>query len=237
MNKETQLAEAKRMAKMFLNLPVTSGEIPIFVQHPFFENAVLMDKDGLFDVFEESERYKQFKLEFFDRMISQRTNIGDIVTVLRKPYQLVFLNFLLKGKIISKKECGNLLANNWSLIEVLNHDKNVTKLQVLSWIKAADKEILMNPAERAIYDSLPDSVTAYRGCKSAKGIKGLSWTLSRDVAEFFKDRFGKGKLYQAQINKADVIAYLNDRDEHEVIVDYRKLLNIIEVTKAHQESC
>lgn len=229
MDKTNQLLGAKQNAKLFLNLPVAPSEIPFLVYHPFIETSVIMDSAGTFDINQEPNRFQEFKKTFCSQMIEPQTEISGILNIFRKPYRLTYLKYLLDNKIISKKECGNLLAANWTLIEILNHDKNVTKQQVLSWIKAADKDVLMNSDDLAVYKSLPETVTIYRGCQSSKSVRGLSWSLNQKIAEFFKNRFGAGHIYSAKINKLDILAYINTRKEEEIIVDYRKLVEIKEI--------
>jgi hypothetical protein len=43
---------------------------------------------------------------------------------------------------------------------------------------------MMNRAERATYDSLPELLTVYRGCFTHNK-EGMSWSLDRKVAEKF----------------------------------------------------
>ena len=61
---------------------------------------------------------------------------------------------------------------------------------------------------------LPESVTVYRGGTA----DGLSWTLSRKVAEFFAERTG-GMVHQRTIDRASILFYSNGREEQEVIFD------------------
>ena len=78
---------------------------------------------------------------------------------------------------------------------------------------------------------MDDTVTIYRGVTSHNqtNIKALSWTLDRDKAEWFAHRFGEnGTVYEAQIDKENILALFNGRNEAEVIVDPRHLKNIIE---------
>ena len=80
----------------------------------------------------------------------------------------------------------------------------------------------MDEEEYAVYQSLEDPVTVYRGVTSynAKNIKALSWTLDRDTAEWFAHRFGEeGTVYEAQISKEHILAFFNGRNESEVVVD------------------
>lgn len=94
-------------------------------------------------------------------------------------------------------------------------------------------------------EQLPESVrnnevfTIYRGgCQDLQHVKNsLSWTLERDVAEWFIERnhfrsrfmpIGEQHLYCAEIAADDVIAYLNNRDEFEIL-QYRKIRNVREL--------
>lgn len=92
-------------------------------------------------------------------------------------------------------------------------------------------------------DELPEAVreneifTVYRaGCEPIeKAQYRMSWTLSRDVAEWFANRheyFGHPEqhIYCAAITAAGVIAYIGDRSEFE-IVQYRQVKNIMEVPR------
>lgn len=67
-----------------------------------------------------------------------------------------------------------------------------------------------------------DTLTVYRGGNSASVPydKSYSWTLSENVANFFAIRRGDGPAYiaQGEVSKKDVIEYLNDRNEQEIIV-------------------
>ena len=54
--------------------------------------------------------------------------------------------------------------------------------------------------------------------------KGLSWTLSRKKIQTFEDRWeeqgiGRGKIYVTETTKKDILVYLKDRQEEEVILD------------------
>lgn len=88
-----------------------------------------------------------------------------------------------------------------------------------------NREKLMNADELEFYNSLPDKFTIYRGgTKSeAKSKKyGVSWTLNKAIAEKFQNvkqlRDGKAMIvHELEINKSEAIAYLNERQEEEII--------------------
>ena len=89
-------------------------------------------------------------------------------------------------------------------------------------------------------DALPESVrgldtfTIYRGSSSDISRASLSWSLSYDVAEWFARRNNflyqlPVHVYQATIKADKVIAYLNEREEFE-IVQYRNVKDVQEIT-------
>ena len=79
--------------------------------------------------------------------------------------------------------------------------------------------------------------TVYRAGQESinAAAESASWTLWRDVAEWFAERHeyfrqGKQHLYKATISADDVIAYTNGRSEFE-IVQYRGVRNIEEISR------
>ena len=230
MNKEIQLQRAKSLATTFLHIPMTSTAFsPVVVMHPFFESAFLHDKQGIFNAQIEEARYDKYLIHFRDNAINKREDLSDLLALIRKSYRLTYLLYMMKEKIITKKECGNLLAEQWIIIENLSTDTNVRKGTVLSWIMVADKDKLMDKAELKKYNAFPEVLTVYRGCGTTKALKGMSWTLSEEKARWFADRFATGRggvTYRAKIKKEDIVAYTNNRGEQEVIVDYRKIFDV-----------
>lgn len=58
-------------------------------------------------------------------------------------------------------------------------------------------------------------------------MRALSWTLDENVAQWFAQRYGEqGTVYQAQIHKDHIYAIFTGRNESEVIVDPKHLINI-----------
>lgn len=91
-------------------------------------------------------------------------------------------------------------------------------------------------------DALPESVrdldtfTIYRGSSSdiSRAPLSLSWSLSYDVAEWFARRNNflyqlPVHVYQATIKADKIIAYLNYRNEFEVL-QYRNIKDVQEIT-------
>lgn len=74
-------------------------------------------------------------------------------------------------------------------------------------------------------EAMPDELTIYRGtCAPDQAGSGLSWTLDRGKAVWFARRFanldghtGAPVLLTGTVSKADVLGYLTDRGEDEII--------------------
>lgn len=87
------------------------------------------------------------------------------------------------------------------------------------------REFLMNEDERIFFNTLPKNIRIYRGC-SIQEIKSgkfrFSWTLNKDVADFFAHKYSRNSLIKSEVvqktvSKSKLIAYFNDRDEEEVL--------------------
>lgn len=85
------------------------------------------------------------------------------------------------------------------------------------------KELVMNEEELKYYNNLPDKVTLYRGCSTGENRSdscfGISWTTSREVAEFFAFRYTqRGRaVYSVQVDKKYIKAIFLERNEFEAI--------------------
>lgn len=66
-------------------------------------------------------------------------------------------------------------------------------------------------------------ITIYRGVAQGRVKIGLSWTDDLDQAKWFQHRFGEGNtLLQLNVQKKDIIAYFNTRNEKEILLDVLK---------------
>lgn len=78
---------------------------------------------------------------------------------------------------------------------------------------------------RRVYQELPPYVEIYRGCNASEETDGygLSWTLRRDIAEFFAfrhmgDTFPDNRaVYKTTVRKEEIRAVFMERNEHEII--------------------
>ncbi|MBQ8627382.1 MAG: HD domain-containing protein [Agathobacter sp.] len=88
----------------------------------------------------------------------------------------------------------------------------------------------------SVLSGMPDIITIYRGqTKAGTPLeKAHSWTLDRNIANFFATRRGKDKaeIITATVSKKDVVEYISDRGEKEVLVRYKDL-NIVGTTELY----
>jgi hypothetical protein len=88
----------------------------------------------------------------------------------------------------------------------------------------AGKDKLMSPEDFNFYTSLPDQITIYRGGGIQEPEKGygISWTLNMHIAEKFvriKKHLSDEQMvvHRLVIQKSKATAYLNNRNEEEII--------------------
>lgn len=232
MNQSTDLAGLKRFAKTLLQLDIQKTKMsPLVVKHPFTDSGIvgIQTPDGHLGIANLVENSKDLKTwrEQTAGYIDQAETPYHVFMLVTKPYLLGFLKFA--KPYLSNENFTRMLADAWIRSESPNDDPNLSKTKLLAMFKAADPNILMDEEERSRLQSLENPVTVYRGVTSynAKNIKALSWTLDENVAQWFAHRYGEqGTVYQAQIRKDDIYAIFTGRNESEVIVDPKHLVNI-----------
>jgi len=90
------------------------------------------------------------------------------------------------------------------------------------------KDFLMTKQERIFLQNLPEQITIYRGMtvdELKEGTFGCSWTLKKEVAEFFAYTYHRNlstshlekTVHEIIIDKSEVIAFFNGREEFEII--------------------
>lgn len=83
----------------------------------------------------------------------------------------------------------------------------------------AHREAMMDKEEQQFFSNLQQIVSIYRGCTKDLSEGGLSWTLDRSVAESYAKRLGEGGyVLERKRSKREIVAYLNGRDESEIII-------------------
>lgn len=94
--------------------------------------------------------------------------------------------------------------------------------------KRTNRESLMTKSERTFLNKLPSKVKIYRAMtvvESKSKDYGISWTLDKKTAEFFKEKYQRNfdtyglekTILRLDVNRADIVAYINEREEKEII--------------------
>lgn len=139
---------------------------------------------------------------------------------------------------------GFVVLNDVFRVEYfLNHYQEIDKDQiqeVLNYLYV-DREYVLEklPIEliKSIFkgygveklNNYDNEIIIYRGqTDNSTNLKNaLSWTLNFDTAKFFATRFqSKGIIYKASIKKEDIIMYTNDREEYEILTDFKNIKNL-----------
>ncbi len=235
MREETDLKGVKSVALNFLYLEPQLTELsPLVIKHPFTNCGVVClpsDNELGFtqaNIIDDETALKEWR-KSLKTAIEKADNLWQLCSPITNSYRFAFLKYVMP--YLSRKDFSQYLADAWTLTEAPNNDPNFTTRQMVELFQKADKQIIMDEDEYKEYLSLDDTITIYRGVTphNAKNIKALSWTLSRDTAEWFAHRFDEdGTVYEAQISKEYILAYFSGRNESEVIIDPKYLMNITE---------
>lgn len=196
----------------------------LFLTHPFTNSPMIClsidDKNTFVNLLENKTNQILFRENIFKR-IDEANDIYYIMMLVNKPYRLLW--FKLINNYLDNKDFGNLLAEIWVDSENPNDDVNVSLKECISFFRQAKLKSLMNKDELKVFLELPETITVYRGVSKNRNSYGLSYTLDKDKAIWFQNRFAdknnKGFLIQKTINKNLVLAYFSRRDEDEIVVD------------------
>lgn len=238
--KKTDLDSIKSTARTFLYLDIKETEFgDIVVQHPFTNSGTVcfQNKDGheFVNLLEDDNALIRWREAINDR-IEECENAYQLYLLINKPYRIAFLKYTVD--FMSRDDMSKILADIWISTESPNLDPNMSKSKLVTLFRKANPSELMNEDELEVFNEFEEMVTIYRGVTSynANNIKALSWTLDYDKAEWFANRFGEdGTVYEAEIEKAHILAYFNRRNESEVIVDPKYLIDI-EESQSQNES-
>tara|TARA_Y100000114_G_scaffold44515_2_gene40161 strand:- start:9554 stop:10567 length:1014 start_codon:yes stop_codon:yes gene_type:complete len=121
------------------------------------------------------------------------------------------------------EHCNLSKEKYWEVVRWLWTDTENVYEHFVPWMAlildhdAKDIRLMMDKEDRETFDHLPDEFYVYRGGEH----EHMSWTLSKQKAEWFRDRyegFRDCKLFEKSIKKDEVLAYINARDEAEIIL-------------------
>jgi hypothetical protein len=115
----------------------------------------------------------------------------------------------------------------WSLSERHFLDRDITaEMMTPQRLASPHRTLSLEPDEQAVLADLPDRIRVFRGCW-ADNVEGWSWTLSVDVARKFATWMpvdGQPLIVEGKVAKGEILAYLGGREEQEIVVDPRHVI-------------
>jgi len=162
-------------------------------------------------------------LRYFSKVVFLRKaylekDVDAYLMMIERPYRIPeFIAWCLDERNkLSKKKYWEVIRWLWTDTENVYEHFNEW-LALLLDFDAKEVRKMMDKEDKETFDSLPDEFTVYRGGEH----EHMSWTLSKEKAEWFRDRY-KGlrdcKLFEKRIKKDEVLAYINARSEEEIIL-------------------
>lgn len=229
---ESNLSALKALSHTLLHLDIQPTKMsPLVVKHPFTDSGLvgICGEDGSLSVgnlMDDSNALHTWRMGL-ERQINEAETAMAHFLMITKPYRFGYLR--LAAAHLSEEDTASLLSYAWISTEGPNNDPNLSKRELLSMLQSLDPQKLMDEEEYTLFQNLDDVVTIYRGVTSynANNIKALSWTLNRDVAEWFAHRYSEdGTVYEAQVSKEHIYTLFQGRNEEEVIVDPNHLIDL-----------
>lgn len=118
--------------------------------------------------------------------------------------------YLLSKIKVTPRKYNKLLRDAWTT--------GIGTGRAIPYFWFADPELIMNKWERNSIDKMPDVVKLYRGCSKNElnaedgSHLGISWTTSREIAEFFAFRFNGVKedprvVVSCDVPKDEIVAF------------------------------
>lgn len=195
-------------------------EIPFLFSHPLF-NSVACKFDDEIKILKQ-DNYNEYVEKMIDEIESDfdyyeiDDSIRRLLFSINKPYRLDVFNILCDN--LSDKVYNEILSWIWSSTE-FPHQSGIMKINRL--FKKIIPRLFMNKDDLEVFNNLPDKIKVYRGLQGSKSkIKALSWTLSLEKAKWFANRFSfKGDVFEMEIDKKNIYAYINSIGEKEIILN------------------
>lgn len=122
--------------------------------------------------------------------------------------------FLKEKDTLSDERYWETLRTVWILSGKI---ENIDTFRHLMRSERKAQHWFSTPEENKKYRALPDSFTAYRATNCVMD-GGISWTLSYEYAQWYKQSFNKEMIVTREIDKATVFAYIERNKESEIIV-------------------
>lgn len=122
--------------------------------------------------------------------------------------------YLKEQNNLSDERYWELMRTVWILCGSV---ENADTFRKLMQSKRKQKHYFSTPEEAKKLREMSDSFEAYRATNDPKD-GGLSWTISKEYALYYKETFDKSILLSGEFYKKDVFAYIERNNEYEIII-------------------
>lgn len=153
--------------------------------------------------------------------IRNENDAGRAARLVPKPERMIFIENNLEA-LLSSGKLERVLIDFYMLLNfpILSYD-----LSTWGYVFGmCDRERLLSAGD-TLPDDLGSPFTIYRG-QDLSEVIGISWTLSRERAEWFAQRNAEHTyedsetgVIEMQVTVDDIMFYNNEREEQEVVVD------------------
>ncbi len=198
--------------------PEVDSDLPSHVKHPFIQSnrIVVPIVNKVSDIFKDTSAVPTF-CNYLENQILDAKNVFHIFTLIVPSYRLWF--FKLTNKYLSREDFKEMLLYSWTTSDIHTCYGNVTKPEILEWF-----------TELNYIAPFSSTVTIYCGtCKNAEKDE-ISWTLNKDIAIWYAKRYKDGAIYKAELDSRNILYYIPDRGEEEVIVAPTEIRKIEQIT-------
>ena len=149
-------------------------------------------------------------------------NAKDWTTLLTSPegaMRFSLLNTAIENNLIDQQDLYKVFISIYTKTDFGSHE--LTKESMNKILNSKTEEQKQNT--KNILSAFGKTITIYRGegDRSSDFTTSFSWTTDINVANFFAIRLAKdsARIIKARVKRADIIEYIDHRDEHEILVD------------------
>lgn len=180
---------------------------------PHFGNTVLGAVRGNNEAVPMTRRYPKLPNKVLKR---DSEIVRKIITAwdLENDADKVLSIYLKESNNLSDERYWELLRTVWVICGSVENADLFRKLMQSS---RKEKYYFSTPEEAKFLRELPDQVEVFRATNNIND-NGLSWTLSKEYAEWYKTAYQKDKVISQVINKKQIFAYIERNLESEVVV-------------------
>lgn len=172
----------------------------------------ILEGKELEDALKQMQEWEAKKAKAIEDAFQRGIATGEDITNLLWTYTDTNLRWELFADLAEKGKLSDE-AFNKGLAIAWTEGRGTGDFRAIQYFMRCKKELVMNEEELVYYNSLPDKVTLYRGCsieeyedEDGDSCFGISWTTSRDVAEFFAFRNEQEDtaVYSIEVDKEDI---------------------------------